>query len=80
MKRRVKTGDQVRVTFYDHSEGGNAEPVQCTVWGKIVKLDRRYMIVESWHCHESEESDNRHRFALVRSAITEQTVLRERKT
>jgi hypothetical protein len=65
----------VDVTFDDHASGGPIIP--CRVWGRMVYLDDKQIIIRSWECDPNDDTDHNHEhFSIVKSAIKVFKVLR----
>ena len=69
MKKPTK-GDVVACTFLDHVEDGDY-PIQCTVYGELVKDDNLFITVRSWSVQDpdADQECNRKDWCIVRSAI-----------
>lgn len=84
MKRLSKKdlGRFVVVEAWDHSEtgGDDAGAVLIQVIGKLVRYDRRVMVIRSWDApYEHDVGNARHDQAILRSAIQEVAWLAKEK-
>lgn len=73
-------GKIVRVIFLDHTQSkGGCEVgiIKCTVWGKLVRRDRKSIEVRTWESefNGTKDSPNHECYTLIRSAITEIEVI-----
>jgi len=68
-------GSIVECTFDDHAM--NAAVIECTVWGKLVHVDAKQIIIKSWECDKENHADpNNENFAIVKSCIKRFKILR----
>lgn len=69
----------VCIAFWDHSQsdGNSAGPILCTVYGKIIKVDKLHFRVCTWdlpNCEDGSKEHNQEVFSILRSTITEMFV------
>ena len=58
----------VDVIFDDHAM--NSQVIECRVWGKLVHIDDKQIIVKSWECNQEDHADpNNELFSIVKSCI-----------
>ena len=70
---RFRKGQVVEVEFLDHVEDSST-PLLFTLYGRIVKVDRKYLVVESWSYTDRDGDDgdtNVKTWTIVRSTITQ---------
>jgi len=62
----------VEVEFLDHVEDGN-EPIAFTAYGRLVDVQRKFIIVESWAYFDTKiiRDSNVKFWVILRSAITQ---------
>ena len=66
-KRRL--GKIVEVVFDDHAM--NSPIIECCVWGKLIHIDEKCIVVKSWECDKENHADpNNEMFTILRSAIS----------
>jgi hypothetical protein len=55
--QKIKKGDLVEITFYDHvsTVGGISEPILCRVIGEVVAVDKKAVYTASWLTTEQEQ-------------------------
>lgn len=64
----------VKVEFLDHVMGDiHSKPEPCIVYGRLIKIDKEYIVVQYWESKESE--DDTEAFAIVLSTVTSISVL-----
>ncbi len=68
----LEVGNEVAITFYDHSEGSG--PCVVIVYGRVAKVDELCVEIDSWALGDSEEDreENLHNvktFTLLRSTF-----------
>jgi hypothetical protein len=68
--QKIKKGDVVEITFYDHvsTVGGISEPILCRVIGEIVSMDKKAIYTASWLTAEQEQH-NLDTHTILQSAI-----------
>lgn len=69
---QVKKGDIVAVTFLDHVHSCDAHPaVRFTVYGRIIKTDRRSLYIGSWvYTAKGRKCDhNTETFTILKSCV-----------
>ena len=70
--RNPRIHHEYRIEFYDHCSNSD-EPVVCVVWGRLAKMDARYLVIDTWgHLdpnHARVHGDDVECFCLLRSAI-----------
>ena len=66
----MKNGSFIELEILDHSMGdpGHGECV-CRVRGKVVRVTRKFVCVETWKLMADYPSENDEEFRIVRSAI-----------
>jgi len=66
----MKKGAEVRLKFFDHAHG-TKRLVPCTVYGQVLKVTKKKVVVESWVCEGDAacQDANNERFVIVRAAI-----------
>lgn len=72
MRKRFRKGMIVEVEFLDHVEDGN-EPIAFTAYGRLVDVQRKFIIVESWAYFDTKiiRDSNVKFWVILRSAITQ---------
>lgn len=66
---RFKKGQIVEILFYDHSSRASG-PLKFKVWGRVTKVDKLDINVQSWGHPEGVEEDNQtEEFNIIRSCI-----------
>lgn len=70
----MKIGDLVKISFWDHCKAipGNAQPIECTVFGRVGEKTKLFVRIDSWNASEEEVetySENRDSYAIIRSTI-----------
>lgn len=66
----------VAVDFLDHTMGDiTVKPEPCTVFGRLIKIEPQYIVVQFWESKDSE--DDTEAFSIVMSTISEIKVLRK---
>lgn len=78
MIRIPRVGSLVEIRFLDHAHGSDLRPMDCTIWGRLVRSDRKSITVRHWETSEGGvRSGNNHEESLVlRSCITEARALK----
>lgn len=75
---KVKKGDIVAVTFFDHVQSPKESPAMSfIVYGRVASVSARALVVGSW-CHFSTRrkyDENTTTFTIVRSAIESISIL-----
>ncbi len=70
MSRAFRRGWVVAITFDDHAEDSD-EPVSCILYGRVTKVHRRYVVVESWANPDPDAADDDiKQFTILKSTIT----------
>lgn len=74
---KVKAGDVLEVTFYDHvaSVGGISEPICCRVIGELVNQDKQALYLASW-ITESSDVSNLDSHTILKSTIKSISIIR----
>tara|TARA_R100000750_G_scaffold13798_1_gene8902 strand:+ start:1311 stop:1529 length:219 start_codon:yes stop_codon:yes gene_type:complete len=71
----MKLGNTVQVEFWDHCKGAT-EPMRFYVWGRVSKINKHYVVIQTWANTDNLENDhNVETFCLLRSCIEGVTVL-----
>ena len=66
----MKLGDVVEIRFLDHVSN-QCEPMEFKVWGRLSKIDKQYLVVQSWaHPDTTDSDDNTEEFCIVKSTLT----------
>lgn len=67
---RYYKGMVVEIEFSDHVEDGS-EPMDFVVYGKIVQVEKRFLVIESWAYSDPKliRDDNVKFWTILRSAI-----------
>lgn len=70
--RIPRVGSIVEVQFEDHAHGSELKPFRCMIWGRLVRADRKCIVVRHWESSEGEvRSGNNHEESLIlRNVIT----------
>jgi oligoendopeptidase F len=79
MRLFFTAGDVIRLTFWDHVQN-SSNLLKCSVYGKVLKVGQKKVVVESWTCHAKDKATvetNSERFAIIRSTIVEYEILSE---
>lgn len=72
-KRHV--GKIVECTFDDHAM--NSPLIDCTVWGQVVYVDDKCLVVRAWRCNGMPEGDSNHEnFTILKVAVKAFRVLK----
>jgi len=72
-KRHI--GKIVECTFDDHAM--NSPLIECTVWGQVVYVDDKCLVVRSWRCNGMADGDSNHEnFTVLKVAVKEFRVLK----
>lgn len=73
---KLRTGQEVRITFLDHVENGNA-PIMFRVRGVIQKVDRTSITVAGWSYARARIrfDGNVQRWSILRSTIQQIDVM-----
>lgn len=68
-------GRVVEVRFADHCEGSD-EPMQTVAYGRLIDVARSHVVLAGWIALADNATDDSHtRWSIVRSAISDVTVL-----
>ena len=67
---RLRKGMVVAVEFDDHAESSD-RPIRCRVYGKLVSIGRKHLVVTSWETMEDKVTAklNDHRWSILRATI-----------
>jgi len=70
MRKRFRKGMTVEIEFLDHVEDGN-EPMAFTAYGRLVEVQRKFLVVESWTYSDTKiiRDSNVKSWVILRSAI-----------
>ena len=70
----------VEIHFYDHvdTESHDYDPLDCTVWGKLVHVSDCAYVVMTWDSGDDRKNDKL--FVLVKSAVKSVTKLDKGET
>lgn len=73
--RKESVGKIAYALFDDHAE--NSPIIECEVWGKVIFVDDKQVVIRSWNCVGFAENDQNHEhFSIVRSAIKKFRILK----
>jgi hypothetical protein len=78
-RKRFRKGIIVEVEFLDHVEDSDS-PLTFTVFGRIVDVQRKFLVIESWTYSDPKtpKDSNNKTWVILRSTITDWFIL-ERK-
>lgn len=69
---KLRTGDECRIVFDDHVEDSDT-PLRFIVWGRVRKVGRSSITVDSWAFENPDDENNTDhnvkRFTIVKRAI-----------
>lgn len=70
---KLRKGQIIEVVFWDHVEDGN-DPFEFMVWGRLMKVTRTYLVVESWAYADAkrrvdDDDSNIKRFTILRRVV-----------
>lgn len=70
MKKPTKSsvGKFCTVIFADHAM--NNPVIECQVWGKLVHVDEKQIVVRAWECRGQGLESNNENFSLLISTIS----------
>jgi hypothetical protein len=72
--RKVKPGDEVRITFFDHSLNSKSDNIlECQARGRVFSVDQEKIVLDWWTTEEAMErhpGENLETTAFIKSAIT----------
>lgn len=60
------------IRFLDHSMGTHAEPIECEVFGRVISITSKHVVLEHWSVFNQDieiAETNRERVSIVQSTI-----------
>ena len=74
---RLRKNHVVQIDFLDHMEGGEAQPMAVSVWGRIGSISRAAIVIYSWTYFNPAipRDGNTTYFTILRSCIKKITRL-----